>query len=119
MTAMAWHQARSSLVRPCFSEPKTMAAWVIREEREGEPVDAFQIEEIEIPEPGAFEVIVRVMAAGVRSDDTLTTHTLRAFLGERLVDYQRPAEVVFVTNLPRNSMGKVLRRELRDQLTDH
>jgi crotonyl-CoA carboxylase/reductase len=42
-----------------------MAAWVIRQEREGEPVDAFQIEEIEIPEPGAFEVWVRVMAAGV------------------------------------------------------
>src|SRR6476469_8206214 len=45
--------------------PKTMAAWVIREEREGEPRDAFQLEEIEVPEPGAFEVIVRVMAAGV------------------------------------------------------
>ena len=42
-----------------------MAAWVIREERFGEPVDAFQLEEIEVPEPGAFEVIVRVMAAGV------------------------------------------------------
>ena len=45
--------------------PKTMAAWVIRQEREGEPRDAFQVEEIEVPEPGAFEVIVRVMAAGV------------------------------------------------------
>src|ERR1700704_5641615 len=45
--------------------PKTMAAWVIRQEREGEPKDAFQIEEIEVPEPGALEVIVRVMAAGV------------------------------------------------------
>jgi len=45
--------------------PEAMAAWVIREEREGEPVDAFQIEEIEVPDPGAFEVIVRVMAAGV------------------------------------------------------
>src|SRR5439155_388073 len=45
--------------------PKTMAAWVIREERQGEPTEAFQIEEIEVPEPGAFEVIVRVMAAGV------------------------------------------------------
>ena len=42
-----------------------MAAWVIREERLGEPKDAFQVEEIEVPEPGAFEVIVRVMAAGV------------------------------------------------------
>jgi crotonyl-CoA carboxylase/reductase len=38
---------------------------VIRQDREGEPIDAFQLEEIEVPEPGAFEVIVRVMAAGV------------------------------------------------------
>jgi crotonyl-CoA carboxylase/reductase len=45
--------------------PETMAAWVIRQEREGEPTDAFQLEQIEVPEPGAFEVIVRVMAAGV------------------------------------------------------
>jgi len=45
--------------------PETMTAWVIREERFGEPKDAFQLEEIEVPEPGAFEVIVRVMAAGV------------------------------------------------------
>jgi crotonyl-CoA carboxylase/reductase len=45
--------------------PETMSAWVIRQEREGEPIDAFQLEEIEVPEPAAFEVIVRVMAAGV------------------------------------------------------
>ncbi len=45
--------------------PTTMAAWVIRQEREGEPMDAFQLEEMETPEPGAFEVTVRVMAAGV------------------------------------------------------
>jgi crotonyl-CoA carboxylase/reductase len=45
--------------------PESMAAWVIRPEREGEPKDAFQVEEIEVPEPGPFEVIVRVMAAGV------------------------------------------------------
>jgi len=45
--------------------PETMAAWVIRPEREGEPTEAFEVEEIEVPQPGAFEVIVRVMAAGV------------------------------------------------------
>ena len=45
--------------------PEKMTAWVIRQEREGEPIDAFQLEEIEVPEPGAFEVTVRVMAAGV------------------------------------------------------
>jgi crotonyl-CoA carboxylase/reductase len=45
--------------------PETMAAWVIRQEREGQPTEAFQLEQIEVPEPGPFEVVVRVMAAGV------------------------------------------------------
>src|ERR1700759_2784456 len=45
--------------------PATMAAWVIRAEREGEPMQAFQLEEMEVPEPDAFEVVVRVMGAGV------------------------------------------------------
>src|SRR3979411_2103152 len=47
------------------SLPKRMRAWVIRREREGEPLQAFQQEDIEVPEPGADEVIVMVMAAGV------------------------------------------------------
>jgi crotonyl-CoA carboxylase/reductase len=55
----------SNVDAPPGELPPTMAAWVIREEREGEPMDAFQLEEIEVPEPEAFEVIVRVMAAGV------------------------------------------------------
>ncbi|MBA2439309.1 MAG: alcohol dehydrogenase catalytic domain-containing protein, partial [Thermoleophilaceae bacterium] len=45
--------------------PEKMAAWVIREERFGEPTEAFQLEEIAVPEPGPLEVVVRVMAAGV------------------------------------------------------
>src|SRR3954471_1809094 len=45
--------------------PASMAAWGIRAEREGEPLEAFRLEEMEVPEPGAFEVTVRVMAAGV------------------------------------------------------
>src|SRR3979411_2114741 len=47
------------------SLPRKMRAWVIRREREGEPLQAFQQEDIEVPEPGADEVIVMVMAAGV------------------------------------------------------
>ena len=45
--------------------PESMPAWVIRPEREGEPIDAFQLEQVAVPEPGPFEVTVRVMAAGV------------------------------------------------------
>jgi crotonyl-CoA carboxylase/reductase len=42
-----------------------MAAWVVRDGRFGEPIDSILPEQVEVPEPGAFEVIVRVMAAGV------------------------------------------------------
>ena len=45
--------------------PATMDAWVIREDRFGEPRDAFRIERMEVPRPGAMEVVVKVMAAGV------------------------------------------------------
>src|SRR3954462_5003946 len=45
--------------------PETMMAWVVRQEREGQPKEAYRLEEIEVPEPGPFEVIVRVMGAGV------------------------------------------------------
>jgi crotonyl-CoA carboxylase/reductase len=45
--------------------PATMFAWVIREDRLGEPRDAIKLEEIECPEPGPFEVVIKVMAAGV------------------------------------------------------
>jgi len=45
--------------------PETMAAWVVRREREGEPIEAFQLEQVEPPEPGPFEAIVRVKAAGL------------------------------------------------------
>ena len=45
--------------------PADMRAWVIRPERLGEPIDAMQLETVEVPEPGPGEVLVRVMAAGV------------------------------------------------------
>jgi crotonyl-CoA carboxylase/reductase len=43
----------------------TMRAWVIRPDRLGDPEVAMQLEDIEVPEPGPGEVLVRVMAAGV------------------------------------------------------
>jgi crotonyl-CoA carboxylase/reductase len=45
--------------------PRAMAAWVLRPEREGELDGAYEVEEVEVPEPGPFEAVVRVMAAGV------------------------------------------------------
>ena len=55
----------------------------------------------------------RVAVAVVRDDPSLDEARLRAFWSERLVDYQRPKVILFVDSLPRNAMGKVLRRELQ------
>jgi len=45
--------------------PETMKAVVIRKEREGDPQQAMVVEDVPVPEPGANEVLVLVMAAGV------------------------------------------------------
>jgi malonyl-CoA/methylmalonyl-CoA synthetase len=58
----------------------------------------------------------RVAAVVVREGPALDERRLRSHCAERLVDYQRPSTVIFVEALPRNAMGKVLRRELRDLL---
>ncbi len=45
--------------------PKKMHAQVIRPERFGDPTQAFQPEQVDVPEIGPDEVLVAVMAAGV------------------------------------------------------
>ncbi len=68
---------------------------------------------IGVPDDRRGECIVAVV---VREDPEASEATIRAYAAERLVDYQRPDRVVFVEELPRNTMGKVLKRELRDTL---
>jgi malonyl-CoA/methylmalonyl-CoA synthetase len=62
-----------------------------------------------VPDPDRGE---SVAAFVIRADAGLEEDRLRVFLGERLVDYQRPRQVFFVESLPRNALGKVLRKEL-------
>lgn len=45
--------------------PKKMYAWAIRQERQGEPDQAMQLEVVDIPTLDSHEVLVLVMAAGV------------------------------------------------------
>ncbi|MBC6436815.1 MAG: crotonyl-CoA carboxylase/reductase [Rhodobacteraceae bacterium] len=45
--------------------PKQMYAWVLRQERHGEPTEALKVEVIDTPKPGSHDVLVLVMAAGV------------------------------------------------------
>jgi malonyl-CoA/methylmalonyl-CoA synthetase len=60
----------------------------------------------------------RVVAVVIRDDPSLDERRLRAHCSHCLVDYQRPTSYVFVDALPRNALGKVLRRELRDGLAN-
>ena len=52
-------------VPPVGEVPPRMLAQVVRQDRLGDPIDAFQIEEIDTPSIKADEVLVAVMAAGI------------------------------------------------------
>ena len=50
---------------PLGELPELMKAVLIRKEREGDPIQAMQVEEVPLPEVGPTDVLVLVMAAGV------------------------------------------------------
>ena len=59
----------------------------------------------------------RVAVAVVRTDQKLDEAAIAAWCRERLIHYQQPRSFLFVESLPRNSLGKILRRELREKFT--
>jgi len=50
----------------------------------------------------------------LKSGHTTTAADLQRFAASELASYKRPKSYEFVDELPRNTMGKVLKRELRD-----
>ncbi len=55
-----------------------------------------------------------VVAYVVRRNDSLTAEDIQAFCAERLVKYKWPTRIVFTDELPKNAIGKVLRRQLKE-----
>lgn len=51
----------------------------------------------------------------VRRDNVLTLDELTSYCRENLTAYKVPREIVFVDDLPKSNVGKILRRELREQ----
>jgi malonyl-CoA/methylmalonyl-CoA synthetase len=78
--------------------------------------------------PGVSEVAVvglpdpeygeRVVAAVVRDDPALSAEKVATFCRQDLASYKKPREVVFLDELPRNALGKVLKHEVRDRLIE-
>ena len=87
-----------------------------------------EVEEVLEGCPGIAEVAVvgvpdeefgeQVAAAVVRDDPELTEEQVRDFFEDKLASYKKPRRVVFVEELPRNAMGKVLKHEVREGLVE-
>ncbi|NNC23438.1 AMP-binding protein [Salinisphaera sp. USBA-960] len=54
-----------------------------------------------------------VKAFVVKRDDSLTADELETFCRDRLTAYKVPRHIVFVDELPKSNVGKILRKELR------
>ena len=51
----------------------------------------------------------------VKSDPSLDEQEMRAYCAEQLTGYKRPRHIEFRNDLPKSNVGKILRRELRDE----
>lgn len=82
-----------------------------------------EVEDVMATLPGVFECAVvgiaddksgeAVKLVIVRSDPGLTEEAVRRFAAEKLTNYKRPKVIEFRDALPKTSVGKILRRELR------
>jgi long-chain acyl-CoA synthetase len=85
-----------------------------------------EIEDVAATNPGVLEVAAvaqpddnsgEVVALFVvKKDPSLTADALIAFCRKELTGYKVPKHVYFRTELPKSNVGKILRRELRDEL---
>ena len=51
----------------------------------------------------------------VKKDKNLTAEILQEYCKEQLTAYKKPKHIEFRTDLPKTNVGKILRRELRDE----
>lgn len=62
------------------------------------------------PDEDSGEVVKLVV---VKANPTVTAEEIRSFCRERLTGYKTPKHIVFVEELPKSNVGKILRRELK------
>jgi len=67
---------------------------------------------IGIPDEHSGEAVALYV---VKKDPALDEQTLRAYCADQLTPFKRPREVVFCEALPKSPVGKILRRELREE----
>ena len=70
-----------------------------------------------IPDEEWGERIVAVVAT--HPGTVVPAEELVEYCRQRLASYKKPEDVFFAETLPRNALGKLLRKDLRTQLTEH
>jgi len=84
-----------------------------------------EIEEVIAGHPGVLECAVigvddprsgeAVKAFIVKKDPNVTAEDIIKYCGTQLTNYKVPKQIEFRTSLPKTNVGKILRRELRDE----
>jgi long-chain acyl-CoA synthetase len=84
-----------------------------------------EVEEVIASHPGVRECAVigvgdarsgeAVKAYVVKKDPNLTAEDIITFCATQLTNYKVPRQIEFRTDLPKTNVGKILRRELRDE----
>ena len=84
-----------------------------------------EVEDVIASHPGVLECAVigvadpksgeAVKAFVVKKDASVTAEDIIKYCGTQLTNYKVPKQVEFRTELPKTNVGKILRRELRDE----
>ncbi len=84
-----------------------------------------EVEEVLYSNPGVLEAAVvgipdpnlgeEVLAYVVLKDKSITVEDLHEYCKQHLVKYKCPKEILLLDELPKNTTGKILRRNLKDQ----
>ena len=70
-----------------------------------------------IPDPKWGEKVVAAVVT--QPGGNLDPNTIKAFCKEHLHDWKCPKEIIFIDDIPRNTMGKVLKHEVKKLFGQH
>ena len=110
--AARYSPGRSSVTTHCSAPPRPVTSMPAgAANRMSSPAPAVA-SSVGVPDAKSGEAVKLFV---VKKDPALTAEALIAHCREQLTGYKCPRDVEFRTELPKSNVGKILRRELRDE----
>ncbi|MFC7063551.1 fatty acid--CoA ligase family protein [Halobacillus seohaensis] len=78
--------------------------------------DISEVAVVGAPDPQIGEAVISFV---VSTNPSLDEEMLKEFCSESLTKYKQPARIHFMEELPKNTTGKILRKNLRDKLSQN